>query len=192
MNRRLMMVLGLLFGVLLVVGCGPAWQVVTQAVPNPMVGKNGFAVLPVDFAGLRVGDKNEADWMAEKDQETRTSWDGDKKGMNEQFQSELISQAGDEGIQVVPGPAQQNFVVAAKITWLEPGVYTGFVNIDSEMEMTVRITTPDGTPIDEIMVKTKYAASMIDAASGARLRHCAENLGAIVADYLKSRVKPDA
>jgi hypothetical protein len=192
MNRRLMMVLGLLFGALLLFGCGPSWQVVTQAVPNPMLGKNGFAVLPIDFTGLRVGDTTEAEWMGQKDQETRASWDGDKKGMTEKFQAELISQAGGEGIQVAPGPAQSSFVVATKITWVEPGVYTGFVNLPSEVEMTVRITTPDGTAVDEIMLKTRVDASMIDAASGARLRHCAENLGAIVAEYLKTRVKPEA
>jgi hypothetical protein len=190
MNRRLMMVLGLLFTTLLLCGCGPSWQVVTQAVPNPMAGKNGFAVLPVDFSGLRVGDKTEAEWMGEKDQETRSSWDGDKKAMNEKFQANLISEAGESGIQVIPGPAQSNFVVAAHITWVEPGVFTGFVNIASEIEMTVKITTGDGKPIDEIMLKTKYDASMYDPSSGGRLRHCAEALGDIMAAYLKTRVQP--
>ena len=190
MNRRLMMVLGLLFTTLLLCGCGPSWQVVTQAVPNPMAGKNGFAVLPIDLSGLRVGDKTEAEWMSAKDQDSRSSWDGDKKAMNEKFQSNLISHAGGDGIQVIPGPAQSNFVVAAHITWVEPGVFTGFVNMPSEVEMTVKITTGDNKPVDEIMLKVKYEASMYNASSGERFRNCAEELGDIVAEYLKTRVQP--
>ena len=192
MNRRVMMVMGLLLTTLLLCGCGPSWQVVAQAVPNPMAGKNGFAELPVDYSGLRVGDKTESEWMSGKDTETQGSWDGDKKAMNEKFQSHLISRAGEDGIQVAPGPAQANFVVAAHITWVEPGVFTGFVNIPSEVEMTVRITTGDGKPIDEIMLKVKYEASMYNASSGERFRNCAEELGSITAEYLKTRVKPGA
>ena len=192
MNRRLMMVLGLLFTAMLALACGPSWQVVTQAVPNPMAGKNGFSVLPIDFTGLRVGDKTEGEWMGGKDQDSRASWEGDKKAMNEKFQANLISHAGGEGIQVIPGPAQSNFVVAAHITWVEPGVFTGFVNMPSEVEMTVKVTSGDGKPVDEIMLKVKYEASMYNASSGERFRNCAEELGSIVAKYLQTRVKPEA
>jgi hypothetical protein len=189
MKRRIVLALGLLMAVALLAACGPAYQIIAQAVPNPMLGKNGFAVMPIDFTGLRVGEKSEAEWMSEKDADAKSSWEGDKKGMNDRFGGNLISEAAGEGITVVPGPAQQPFVVQAKAIWAEPGFFAGIVSAASELELNVRITTPDGTLIDEIRVKTAADASMYDPASGTRLRHCAEAAGSIVADYLKVRVK---
>lgn len=189
MQGRIVKLVGLLAALAVLAGCGPAWQVVAQAVPNPMLGKNGFAVMPIDFSGVRVGEKSEAEWLAEKDEGSRSSWDGDKRGMNEKFGATLIEEAAEDQVVVVPGPADKPFVVQAKATWVEPGFFAGVVSAPSELELHVRVTAPDGTLIDEIRVKTSQDASMYDPASGTRLRHCAERAGDVVAAYLAQRVR---
>jgi sugar phosphate isomerase/epimerase len=154
-----------------------------------MVGKNGFAVMPIDFTGVRVGEKDEAGYLADKDADTQKAWNEDKASMNQKFSEELIEEAAEEGVTVVVGPGQQPFVVWPKVTWMEPGFFTGFVNAPSEVDLTLKITSPDGAAIDEIHIHVEYAASMYDPAIGGRLRNCAAALGDITADYLAARVK---
>ena len=104
-------------------GCAPPWTVVVQAVPNPMLGQRNFTVMPIDFTGLRVGEKTEAGWLSEKDEEQRSSWLEDKKSMNDKFASELMSDAQDEGIAVSPPSQPAPFIVKPKIEWVEAGFY---------------------------------------------------------------------
>ena len=172
-------------------GCSPPWTVVVQAVPNPMLGKGSFTVQPIDFTGLRVGEKTEASWLAEKDEEQRSSWLEDKKGMNDEFASNLINEAKDEGIQVSPPSQQAPFIVQPKVEWLEPGFYAYVAKRPSQMRMTVRISDANNNLVDEITLSHSTAAAMTNPSSGGRLRDDAEALGKYVARYLKSRVAPE-
>ena len=172
---------------LLVAGCGPPWRVVAQAVPNPMYGATAFSVAPIDFNGLRVGEKSEAGYLAEKDQDTRDKWVGDKVAMNEEFLTSLMSRARDDGVQVSPQPGAP-FVIHPKVEWVEPGFYAYVASKPSEVHMTLRITTAEGVLVDEIILKHATGASLTNPSSGGRLRDDAEALGDYVGEYLGLRV----
>jgi hypothetical protein len=184
MTRRLALFLSLLA---LLIACGPPWQVVRQATPNPLLGKRHFVLRPIDFSGLRVGEKTEQGYLAEKDEESRSNWVGDKKGMNDEFANTLMSGARDSGIQVaVDGDA--DFFIQPKIPWLEPGFYAVVAAKPSEVDMTLLILDKDGQVVDEIVMKHGTGASMTNPAVGNRLRDDAEALGGYAAEYLATRV----
>jgi hypothetical protein len=87
-------------------GCGPPWTVVRQASPNPLIGNSRFVVMPIDFSNLRVGEKDEVGYLAEKDVESKTSWAGDKVGMNGEYFKALLAEASGMGIAIV-GPNER-------------------------------------------------------------------------------------
>lgn len=171
-------------------GCGPKWTVVKQATPAPFTAQKQFEVLPVDFTGLRVGEKTEVGYLEEKDPESKANWAGDKLGINEEFQQKLISAARDHGITVVPatGPGSAAFVLRPKVAWLEPGYYVGVSGGASQVKMTLQITAPDGQVLDEILVSHGTQGSLYNPAVGTRLRKDGAEIGEIVADYLAQRV----
>src|SRR4051812_22531117 len=100
MTRRSLFAIGFAALALASTGCGPAWRVVTEAVPDPFYGQRKFAVLPIDYTGLRVGTKSEADYLAGKDDKQQESFAGDKDGINDEFTKVLISSAHDQGIEI--------------------------------------------------------------------------------------------
>jgi hypothetical protein len=169
--------------------CGPPWQVLKQANPNPMLGKGEFVVVPIDFTNLQVGDTTEAQWQADKDADQRQSWVGDKEAMNAEFAKSLMSVGAEEGVRVATPPATAPFVVHPKIPFIEPGFFTAFVNKASEVHMLVAITTPDGQALDEIALEHSTPSSLTNPGSGHRLRDDAEALGAYTGEYLGTRVK---
>jgi hypothetical protein len=170
----------------LLLACGPPWQVVRQAVPNQLLGKTQFALKPIDFSGLRVGEKTEQGYLAEKDEDTRSSWVGDKRAMNDEFANKLMANARDNGIIVqIDGPA--DFIVEPKVPWLEPGFYIGIASKNSETQMTLIIRDTAGKVVEEITMKHSTNASLTNPAVGNRLRDDAEALGAYAAQYLASR-----
>lgn len=174
----------------LLAGCGPKWIVLTQATPNPLLNQNKFGIMPVDYTGLTVGEKTEADYLASKDEETRASWAGDKAGIDTEFGKVLSEKATEHGINVVKatGPGDAPFMIRPKVEFIEPGIYTYVYNKSSEVRMKVQITTPDGKIVDEISIRHGTPASITNPAVGNRLRDDGEALGAIVAGYLKFRV----
>jgi hypothetical protein len=172
------------------VGCGPPWQILHAAEPNPFVNQRTFAVLPIDYIGLEVGEKSEPEYLAEKDAETRQNWTGDKLGMNEEYAKHLIEEANERGIRVTlaTGPASAPFIIRPAVRWLEPGFYVGVASGSSEVKMTVQITTPDGKVLDEIQMSHRTGASLVNSATGHRLRSDGAGLGEITAEYLEKRV----
>ena len=174
----------------LLAGCGPKWIVLTQATPNPLLNQNKFGIMPVDYTGLTVGEKTEADYLASKDEETRASWAGDKTGIDTEFGKVLSEKATEHGINIVKatGPGDAPFMIRPKVEFIEPGIYTYVYNKSSEVRMKVQITTPDGKIVDEISIRHGTPASITNPAVGNRLRDDGEALGAIVAGYLKFRV----
>jgi hypothetical protein len=191
MHRRHFLVLATaLAAAPLLAGCGPRWIVLTQAAPNPLLNQNKFAVLPVDYTGLIVGQKTEAEYLASKEEDTRASWAGDKTGIDTEFVKVLTERAAESGINVVraTGPADAPFQIRPKVEFIEPGFYAVVAARASEVRMKVQITAPDGKIIDEITIRHNTSASMTNPAVGNRLRDDGEGLGAIMAAYLKSRV----
>jgi len=172
------------------VGCGPPWTIMHATEPNPFVNQRTFAVVPIDFVGLEVGEKAEPEYLAEKDAETRQNWAGDKLGINEEYAKRLIEEANENGIRVVlaTGPGAAPFIIRPAVRWLEPGYYVGVASGSSEVQMIVQITTPDGRVLDEIKIKHRTGGSVVHASSGQRLRSDGAGLGEITAEYLQKRV----
>lgn len=188
MTRRLMAVV-LAVLALGMFGCGPPWKIVRQAAPNPLLGQKNFAVAPVNFEGLMVGDGSEAEYMADKDAEEKNNWVQTKVEMNEVFRAALMAEGAEDGLQIVGPPAKAPFIIQPKITWLEPGLFTAisFATWGSEVKMTLVITKEDGTVVDEILLEHGTDSTMFTPAKKQRLKSDATGLGGLTARYVGTR-----
>lgn len=201
MRHQILLSMCMLVFAALLIGCGSQWAVVTQASPNPFAGQRHFAVLPIDYTGLRVGEKFEAEYLSEKDADQQQSFIQDKVALNEEFAKALINASRDEGINVVPatGPAAAPFMIRPHVDFVEPGTYVVVASAPSEVRMTLQITMPDGRVLDEILLKHStdsrsgfsIGGVSLNPSSGGRLRKDGEGLGELVAEYLKSRAIGD-
>ncbi|AUX20096.1 hypothetical protein SOCEGT47_005590 [Sorangium cellulosum] len=201
MHRRSFVAAALL-GLAALTGCAPRWRVVTQASPDTFVNQRYFAVLPVDYTGLRVGDQPEAVYLSDQDRDEQQSFLTDKVTIDEEFAKALIERAREEGIEVAPadGPTSAPFLIRPYIASLEPGYYAVVSSKPSRLILTLRITTPDGKVLDEIQLSNRThapnpgtIAASSDAdklTSGGRWREDARVVGALAARYLASRVDP--
>ena len=178
-----------LFAIVLFVGigCGPRWQVVRQASPNPLAGASKFALEPVHYESIVIGGKSDADYSAGKDEKERASWMEDKRGTDVAFTSEL--QARGEGLMFsgMPPADQQTFIVRTSVVFWEPGYYAAVAARDSEMRINVQIIGPAGV-IDEFNVYSRIVATLYNPSTGGRMRSAGKDIGAVVASYLKKRV----
>ncbi|AKT44003.1 hypothetical protein [Chondromyces crocatus] len=182
----------------LLMGCGPRWQVVHQTTPSPLVNQRSFAVLPIEYSGLRVGEKTEAQYLSEKDAKQQESFQADKDALNQNFARALIEGAAGDAINVAlaTGPSAAPFEIRPVVTFIEPGFYAVVASMPSEVHMTLRITLPNGQVIDEITLahstdsRSGFSVGGIsmNPSSGGRLRKDGEGLGEIVAKYLRERV----
>lgn len=188
-RRAALIIITLLFASLLM-GCGPRWVIIAQANPNPLMGQKTIAVKPIDFSNLQVGNKSEAEYKEKKSEKKQDSFDEDKRGINDEFTARLIEVAGKHGIQVVlaTGPNAAPFLIQPVVPFVEGGVYAYMFARNSQVQMTVRITTPDGGVIDEIQLQSSTAASLGNPSSGGRLRSDGANLGKILGAYLGLRM----
>jgi hypothetical protein len=189
MTRRTAIAVFLLFAAAASLGCSPPWQIVKQTTPDPFVGKTQFALLPINFTGLRVGEKDEVSYLAEKDEESKQKWAGDKEGINGEFAQHLMATASEAGITVTPtlNPAGAEFILRPAVAWLEPGYYIGIASGASQVRMMLQILSPNGSVIDEILLEHGTAGSLTNAAVGTRLREDGEDLGRYAGKYLVFR-----
>jgi hypothetical protein len=191
MDRRHFLRGGSLLAATTLIGCRPPWAVIVQTAPDPFLGQRHFAVQPIDFTALTVGDTPEPVYLAGKDAGQRASFAADKEALNERFLQQLITDAGEAGIQVVPatGPADSPFTIRPSVSFIEPGFYAFVAAIPSHVRMNVRILAPDGRVFDEIVLNHFTPSDMFArAASGSRLREDGAGLGKTVAKYLRVRV----
>lgn len=185
----------------LLAGCAPRWTVLREAQPNPFVGKTEFAVMPIDYSGLHVGELTEAEYLARKDEGQQASFDGDKRGMIAKFEEAMRSAAADEGIHVqsAEGEVTAPFIIKPHVTFVEPGFYAVVASGASQVNMTVRIETAQGQLLDEIeLIHATNSANgssvmgiSLNPSSGGRLREDAEEIGDAMGEYLITRVRPD-
>jgi hypothetical protein len=190
MLRRSLLAIGFAAFALASTGCGPAWHVITQAAPDPFLGQHKFAVVPIDYAGLHVGSKSEADYLAGKDDKQQASFAGDKDGINDEFTKSLVSSAHDQGIEIAlaTGPGAAPFEIRAAVSFVEPGFYAFVAAAPSKVEMTVKFTSADGQVLDEITLSHQTPAQMMNPSSGGRFRSDGKALGRIVSNYILTRV----
>jgi len=182
----------LLFGAMTAGGCGPGWTIVRQAAPSPFNAQTAFAVEPIAYEGLKVGGKGETEYLSEKKPEQVESWRADQAKLNQTFADNLVKES--KGLQVSVGPAAAPVAFAVKpmVTFIEPGVFTGIVNIATEVRMTMRIVDSAGAVVDEVATSVKVAPGMImgvpvKVSVGERLVECGKILGESAAKYLKVR-----
>ena len=202
MNLRRLLLLTFALFALFTTGCAKPWKVVLQAQPDPFVGHGRFAVAPTDFTGLRVGEKSEAEYLAGKDEKQQLSFANDKAAANEEFTKALINRAHDEGVEIIlaTGPTDAPFTIRPAMTFFEPGFYAGVVSFPSRLDVTLKLTTPDGSPLDEILMTHRTAAPTIGLtallnvdkmSSGGRIRADALWIGQTSGKYLLMRVHND-
>lgn len=180
------------------IGCGHPWKSVIQARPNPFVGRNQYAVLPLSYENLMVGETPERIYLGEKDSEKRASWEADKASINELYTNALIAVAGDAGLSVVraTGPMSAPFLIRTQVLMMEPGFYAAIVNKDAEMHLVVQITDQKGAVYDEIQIHrvvSNAGQGVVGAAisgtltSGGRLKQAGEEAGQVTGKYLRFR-----
>ncbi|WP_437590668.1 hypothetical protein [Sorangium sp. So ce1000] len=183
-------------------GCGPHWRVVTQASPDTFVGQRYFALMPIDFVGLIVLDQSEDQYLASKDADDHQQFVADKQSINEEFTKALVAAAQEEGIEIAPtdGATSAPFVIKPYVGYMNPGFYAVVSSAPSQIRLTLRLTAPDGRVLDEVQFSSRTPSPIpntsLDAADadklkmGGRWREDARIIGAYVARYLASRVKP--
>jgi hypothetical protein len=164
-------------------GCGPKWIVVKQASPNPMTATSSFRVEKAVFdPNFHVGDKTEQEWMSAKKAETRDNWDGDKVAMVEKFTDGFVG--AREKLLMAATSGAGIFSIRARFVQYEPGYFVGVASAPARLEADIDFLDGGGGVLDTIRVKTQYGGF----SPGEGARHCAEQLGAISAKYLKQRV----
>ncbi|NUP10376.1 MAG: hypothetical protein HOW73_30365 [Polyangiaceae bacterium] len=181
------------FFALFAAGCAPPWTVIKQAEPNPFAGKKEFVVLPIDYEGLMVGNKTEAEYLGEKKDKTVDRFEQDKVDMNDLFTTNLQAVAKDEGIDVdVAAGEVKTFVIKPHIGFMEPGFYAVVASAPSEVVLRLKIEDKDGKVLDEIEIKHQTPPSNWgNVAAGSRYRQDAEWIGRVAGRYLTTRVYPD-
>ena len=162
---------------LVATGCGPKWEVVKEASPNPFTQSSKFAPAPPTYEGLMVGSKSEQEYLSEKDPETQTGWQNDKKAMVDAFMDGFNGER--EAVQTGAG----EYAIASHITSIEPGYYAGVAAAPAEVRIDVKIFDKAGALVDEITITAKGGGM----STTQRLRTAAKQLGATVAKYLKKR-----
>lgn len=164
-------------------GCGPKWVVVKQASPNPMTATSSFRVEKAVFdPNFHVGNKTEQEWMSEKKPETKDNWDGDKVAMVEKFTDGFVGER--EKLLMAATSGAGIFSVRARFVQYEPGFFVGVASAPAQLEADIDFLDGNGAVLDTIRVHARYGGF----SPGEGARHCAEELGAISAKYLKKRV----
>lgn len=170
------------FAVAGLVGCGPKWTVVRQATPNPMNVASSFYVEPPSLEGLHVGEKTESEWLAEKGDDTKRKWEGDKSAMASNFSEGFDSGRGGDVLRA-EGPTGA-FTVRTRFDRYEPGYDAVVARSNAFIDATVDLVGPDGAVVDEFVVHAEAGG----ISAGLRARKCASIVGWTTGKYLRKRL----
>ncbi len=161
-------------------GGGTGCHYAVASDPNdPLHGVRNFAVEPVGFNGLTVGDKPEPNYLAEKKPEQQQSWQIDKAEMARLMVDQLAQRVGAVGITLAPPPpgAPPPFVLRINVVQIEPGNFNGFFNIATKATMIVDILGPQGQSVGQSPITAQVPATLSNPSSGERLRTAGQQLG---------------
>ncbi len=173
--------------------CGPAWVVVKQAKPNPMVGQKTFAVEPIDFSAMKIGDPGkitEAEWVAKKKpdevEKFKSDLQGSKDRMTENFAKALGAIAARQGVTVTAGAQPGVWTIKPVVTELEPGFNAFVMTQPAVVRLQIHIIDPQGQEVDVAEMKATRDAGSFGAMI-TRLGMCGDDLGNRAARYVTSR-----
>ena len=152
-----------------------------------MAGARSFAIEPIHFEGLQVGQMLEGQWLATKTPQQQASYQADKQAMIQNFIERLT--ARNENLQIIAGPppGPQTFVIRPILTFIEQGFFAYVANRDTEARMTIQILTPQGQIIDEIITYDRVTANLYNPSTGGRMRSVGVHLANHLTDYLRAR-----
>jgi hypothetical protein len=185
-QARAALLLSATFALLHFVAAGCTFQV--RADPNdPLFQARQFAVEPLTFANLMVGDKPEQVYLQGKDQKQRDSFEQDKAEAARLFFQHFQNLLTPAGIQVGPPGPGAPFTIRVNVEFFEPGSYTFFVNIPTELRMTLQVFNAQGQPVGQTPLVARVPATMSNPASGTRFRQAGEGLGDAAGHYILRR-----
>jgi hypothetical protein len=171
------------------IGCGGSWTIVKQANPSPFTPDSTFAVAQAAWApDLKVGKKNEADWLAEKDSNAKQSHENDKLAFGQELSATVMTQA--KGLKMAAEGAQ--FTIKPTVYWMEPGYYIGISAAPAEVKVRVDIVDASGNAVDTIETGGQGAATepfnpIPRATVGERLRKAAGEVAERITQYVRER-----
>jgi hypothetical protein len=189
MNRRHFLGLAAGAGAALgAIDCGPPYRYLRQSFPSSLLGAQRVALEPVHFEGLRVGDLPEAVYLASKTPQQQASFEADKQEFANRFLA-WMAQRSPVPIIVGPPPDPGTLILRPIMVHYEPGFFAYVVNRGTEVDMNLQVVRADGATLEEIALRAVVQASMVNAASGTRMRLAGEQMGDFVAEYLQHRVR---
>ena len=151
--------------------CGSPWKVVTTSgSPSALKGKMTYTVT-ADYKDTKIGEKTESQYLAEKDEETRGKFAGDKTGMHEDLVKALARNKsgvtfGDTG----------DVALTVHYNFIEPGVYTAVFNMPTTVTVRADFAV-GGNVVDSIDITASQQSDIYHPSSGQRMRNCADTLG---------------
>jgi hypothetical protein len=163
----------------LVLGCGlPPPVVLVQANPNPLRGQRGFVVMPVAFAApLRVGQKIEAGYLANKSPDEAKTWEDAKIALNAKLNEGLLAQG-------LADPTAA-FTIRTTVAFIEPGYYVVMDTAPAEVDVEISIADRQGVEIDRLAMRPKAAGFTVTQ----RIERCGTIAGTMLAKYLRARTR---
>jgi hypothetical protein len=133
--------------VLLMVGCSPTYYTVVKLAPtNPMAQTTNYYVANVDFEGIQVEGKPEADWLAKRNEKQRSSWENDKAV----YTKELLNEFWGKGYAMISKGRTYRAVEGAPSDGMVVHVHIGSLGDDTLF--VVKIDTPAGENLDEFRI----------------------------------------
>lgn len=155
---------------LVVAGCGGAsWTIVKRPNPSPVRAATTFTVRPIDFSGVSVDGKPEAEWRAARPPEKGKSWDEDKAVANQNYLNAIAAAPKHGRTFVASGGPPDAPVIVLRV---------GNVH-SANFQLTMQITAPSGDVLEEATMTLKSRGFGI----GDQLRSGGEKMAEAVADY---------
>ncbi|MBI5510683.1 MAG: hypothetical protein HY903_18140 [Deltaproteobacteria bacterium] len=168
---------------LLVASCGTPGRVIQQASPSPFSPESSFAVMPITYEDLRVGDKTDEEYAADKKDDTR--WQDDKEMVSSTFINHLLQEKGITWA----APDAAEFRVVPRCSFIEPGFNVGVARKATRVEVTVDIVAKDGTLLDQVWFKPAAGGGQFRGYTVRdRLGHASRVLATEVGRYIRSRL----
>jgi hypothetical protein len=138
-----------------VVGCGGGAQytIVSRAQPNAFTRTGCRAVVePIHADGLMVGEKTEAQFLAEKKSNQVWAFQRDKRDSQEKFSSQLQKEHG--ALLASGGSSDNTFIIRPTWTKWEPGKFAGMFSKPGVATFIVDVLSPTGQLYDRLAIET--------------------------------------